>query len=324
MDASTASPIIVIAGPTASGKSAAAIDAAEALDGTVINADSMQIYADLRIVTARPSAADEARVPHRLFGVLPGTSPCSAGAWCDMALAEIALAQQQGRRPIVVGGTGLYLKALLEGLNQIPPVPDHIRQATRELFDTLGNEAFHDQLKRWDPKMANRLPAADSQRMIRAWEVMAATNRSLADWQVEAQTGPPPGMRFALLVLSPERQALYAACDARLDAMVDAGAVDEVRDLVSRGLPGDLPIMKTVGVPDLAAHVRGEVSLDAALSAAKAATRRYAKRQVTWLRHQLPPGRPDWPESVHACHAIDAQYSETLGPEMFAFLRNLR
>jgi tRNA dimethylallyltransferase len=238
-----------------------------------------------------------------------------------MALAEIALAQARGQRPIVVGGTGLYLKALIEGLNQIPPIPAHIRQATREMFEALGAEAFHDQLKRWDPAMANRLPASDSQRMMRAWEVMAATNRSLADWQGEAQTGPPPGMRFDVAVLLPDRQWLYAACEARLDAMVANGALEEVRALLARDLSPEVPVMKAVGVPEFVGYLRGQTDWPTALAQAKSATRRYAKRQLTWLRHQLPPGRADWPDAVHDSHAFPAQYSETLRSEIFAFLR---
>jgi tRNA dimethylallyltransferase len=315
-DASDTPAVIVVGGPTASGKSALALDLAEALDGVVINADSMQVYAELAILTARPGPADLARAPHRLYGELPASTRCSAAAWCDMALAEIGLAQKAGRRPIVVGGTGLYLRALTEGLSPVPPVPEEIRRATVELHETLGGEAFHAELMRWDPKMGQRLAPGDSQRMIRAWEVMVATNRSLADWQLEAGSGPPPGMVFDWVVLAPPRDALYAACDGRFRAMVAAGALEEARALLALGLDPELPAMKAVGVPELAAHLRGEIELEAAIVRAQQATRNLAKRQTTWFRHQTPATAA----RVQRCHVVDAQYSEKIAAETLSFL----
>ncbi|MFE0754834.1 tRNA (adenosine(37)-N6)-dimethylallyltransferase MiaA [Inquilinus sp. NPDC058860] len=315
--ASDTPAVIAIGGPTASGKSALALDLAEALDGVVINADSMQVYAELSILTARPDPADLARAPHRLYGVLPAATRCSAAAWCDMALAEIGLAQKAGRRPIVVGGTGLYLRALTEGLSPIPPVPEEIRRATVELHETLGGEAFHAELMRWDPKMAQRLAPGDSQRLIRAWEVMVATNRSLADWQLEAGSGPPPGMAFDWIVLAPPREALYAACDGRFRAMVAAGALDEVKALLALELDPELPAMKAVGVPELAAHLRGEIDLETAIARAQQATRNLAKRQTTWFRHQLPTENA----RVQRSHVASAQYSEKIAAETLRFLR---
>ena len=318
----SAPPVIVLAGPTASGKSGVALDLAQAFDGVVINADSMQVYADLQILTARPTVAEEAAAPHRLYGVLPAERPCSAVSWVDMALAEIARTQSSGQQPILVGGTGLYLKALTEGLNQIPPVPAHIRQATRELHEQLGGPAFHEQLKRWDPAMARRLNPGDTQRLIRAWEVMAATNRSLPDWQADEAAGPPPGMRFDLHLLMPPRQDLYAACDARFLAMIDQGALNEAAMLAARDLSPDLPAMKAVGVPELLAHLEGRVDLPTAIAKAQQATRNLAKRQFTWFRNQVSPERTE--SSVHASHVYDAQYSESLTAEILKNIRKSR
>ncbi|MEO1225342.1 MAG: tRNA (adenosine(37)-N6)-dimethylallyltransferase MiaA [Pseudomonadota bacterium] len=315
-------PVIVIAGPTASGKSGVALTLARELDGVVINADSMQVYADLRILTARPTAEDEAAAPHSLYGVLPAEQPCSAAAWVDMALAEIALAQSHGRQPILVGGTGLYLKALTEGLNQIPAIPAHVRQATRDLHEQLGGPAFHEQLSRWDPAMARRLEPGDTQRLIRAWEVMAATNRSLADWQADEIVGPPPDMRFDLHILMPPREPLYAMCDARFLTMIEQGGLDEAAALAARDLSSDLPAMKAVGVPELLAHLGGMIDLSTAIAKAQQATRNLAKRQFTWFRNQVLPER--LAPSVHASHVYGAQYSESLTTEILQKIRKSR
>ncbi|WP_308013044.1 tRNA (adenosine(37)-N6)-dimethylallyltransferase MiaA [Inquilinus sp. Marseille-Q2685] len=318
MTASDTPAVIVVGGPTASGKSALALDLAEALDGVVINADSMQVYAELAILTARPGPADLARAPHRLYGVLPAATRCSAAAWCDMALAEIGLAQKAGRRPIVVGGPGLSRRALTDGWSPTPPVPEEIRRATVELHESLGGEAFHAELMRWDPKMARRLAPGDTQRLIRAWEVMVATNRSLADWQQEAGAGPPPGMVFDWIVLAPPRDALYAACNGRFRAMVAAGALEEARALLALDLDPELPAMKAVGVPELAAHLRGETDLETAIARAQQATRNLAKRQTTWFRHQIPVAGA----RVQRSHVARAQYSEKIASETLSFLRN--
>ena len=310
MEDLTQQPVLIVAGPTGSGKSALAIDAAVEFRGTVINADSMQVYRELRLLTARPSAEDESRAPHRLFGVLPAAEACSAGRWLAMAAEQIAAARTQGRLPIVVGGTGLYLKALTDGLAPVPEIPEAVRGEARALHRRLGGEAFKAELARLDPAAATRLPAGDGQRLIRAYEVVAATGRTLADWQRREPTAPAVDARFATIVLSPPRESLYAAVDARFDAMMAAGALDEVRALVALDLDPALPAMKAVGVKELAAYLRGETGLEEACAAARQATRNFAKRQRTWLRHQLG-----------SVERADEQYSERMLPEMFSFIR---
>lgn len=302
-------PLLIVAGPTASGKSALAVDAAAAFDGVVVNADSLQVYRELRILTARPSVADEARAPHRLFGVLPAAERCSAGRWLEMAVAEIEAAWAAGRLPIVAGGTGLYLGALTGGLAPVPDIPEDVRAEARARHGRLGGEGFRAELAKLDAQSASALPAGDTQRLIRAWEVVRATGRTLPEWQRES-TKPGLHARTATLVLTPPRDALYAAIDARFEAMVAAGAVDEVRALLDLGLDPGLPAMKAVGVRELAAHLRGEATLEAAIGAASRASRNYAKRQMTWLRHRMVPSL-----------TRDAQYSESLRSEIFSFIR---
>ncbi|SDE47119.1 tRNA dimethylallyltransferase [Rhodospira trueperi] len=281
------SPLILLAGPTASGKSSLALALAEALDGTVINADSMQVYRDLRILTARPTPAEEGRAPHRLYGVLDGNDVCSAARWADMAAEAAREAWAAGRLPILVGGTGFYMQALTEGLAAVPDIPPDIRAAARARLDEIGNAAFHDALAARDPEMAARLDPGNSQRLARAWEVLEATGRSLAWWQDQPPAPPPLTARTFSIVLDPDRDALRTAIDARFVAMVEAGARDEVRALLARTLPPDRSVMKAVGVPDLAAHLRGEIDLATAIARAQAASRQYAKRQRTWLRHRM-------------------------------------
>ncbi len=283
--------IVILAGPTASGKSRLAVDIARAHGGVVINADSMQLYRELSILTARPGRAETAVVPHRLYGVVPAAEACSAVRWRDMALAEIAAARDAGRLPIVVGGTGLYLRALTDGLAPVPDIPPEVRAAARTLHARLGGAAFHARLAERDADAAARLAPGDSHRLIRAWEVIEATGASLAEWQ-RRQTGDG-GLdgRLVRLVLMPPRAALYQRCDARLVAMVERGALDEVAALIGLGLAADLPAMKAVGVPELARHLAGETDLETAIAAAQQATRRYAKRQRTWFRHQMAA---DW------------------------------
>jgi tRNA dimethylallyltransferase len=301
--------LVVIAGPTASGKSALALAVAEEFGGMVINADSMQIYHTLRILTARPTPADEARVPHRLYGILSPTDLCSAGRWRSLAAAACDEAWSAGKLPVVVGGTGLYLRALLGGLSPIPDIPDDIRAATRARFAHLGNAAFHAGLAAVDPVMAARLHPANSQRLIRAWEVLAATGRSLADWQAQP---PFTGLDAAAFTISvtPPRQLLYAGCDRRFLDMLERGAVDEVRALMALDLAHDLPAMRALGVPALIAYVKGEINRDEAVEEAQQATRNYAKRQLTWFRHQLS-----------AQYVLDAQFSESLSGKIFSIIR---
>jgi tRNA dimethylallyltransferase len=289
--------VIVIAGPTASGKSALALGVAQALGGAVINADSMQVYRDLSVVTARPGAGDLAAAPHRLYGVLDGADPCSAARWAALASAEIDAAASDGLLPILCGGTGLYLRTLLGGIAPVPDIPDAVRQAARQRHAELGGPAFQTELARLDPVAAERLNSGDSQRLIRAYEVVAATGMPLAAWQRRAAPAPDRFDPFVVALLPP-RDVLYAAIDARFSRMVEAGALDEVRALVARRLDQDLPVMKAVGVPELTAHLAGAASLDVAIAQAQQASRRYAKRQVTWFRHQ-----------IEADMVIDEQYS---------------
>ena len=277
---------LIVAGPTCSGKSALALDLAERLGGTVINADSMQIYRELRIVTARPSLAEEARVPHRLYGVRPAASPGSMAWWRQEALRDMA---ESPGMPILCGGTGLYLSALVNGIADIPEPDPAIREEARALLAEQGAAALHARLAEADPITAARLRPSDSQRIARAWEVWRSTGRSLAAWQASAHA--PAAWEFRTIVLDPPREALYARCDARLAAMLDQDMLGEVSALMARNLDPALPLMKAVGFREFAAHLRGETSLAQALAAAQQQTRNYAKRQTTWARGQMA----DWP-----------------------------
>ena len=318
--------VVVVAGPTASGKSALALDLAVELGGTVINADSMQIYRELEILAARPGAAALGGAPHRLYAVLSGSEVCSAGRWRRMAQQAIAEALELGRLPILAGGTGLYLKALEQGLAALPPIPEPVRAAARAYHAEIGGEAFHAALAARDPVMAERLHPRDSQRLVRAWEVLEATGRSLADWQAMQQAEAPPYriLRFTLL---PERAALYAACDRRFEAMIAAGALAEVRRLLALQLDPALPVMKALGVRPLLRHLAGELELDEAVAAGQTETRRYAKRQLTWLRTQVPAGRvldgEDMDDSckIDTSWIVDQKYSDKLTDRIFAIIR---
>jgi tRNA dimethylallyltransferase len=279
---------VLIAGPTASGKSALALELAERAGGTIINTDSMQVYRDLRVLTARPAPDEEARVPHRLYGHVDATVNFSAGAWLADAAKVLGEARTQNRLPIFIGGSGLYFKALTRGLSAVPPIPAEIREAVRARLDHDGVEALHAELARRDPVSAERLKPRDRSRIARALEVVEATGRSLTDWHREGLPPLLPPGTFAALFLAPEREALYARIDARFDAMLQAGALDEVARLAARGLDPLLPAMKAHGVPPLIRHLSGEITLEEAADIAKADTRHYAKRQFTWFRHQLP------------------------------------
>ncbi|RMD90640.1 MAG: tRNA (adenosine(37)-N6)-dimethylallyltransferase MiaA [Alphaproteobacteria bacterium] len=285
---------VLIAGPTASGKSALALALAERHDGVVINADSMQIYRDLEILTARPDAATLARVPHRLYGILDAADPCSAGRWQRLADAEIAAAWRTGRLPILVGGTGLYFRALLEGLADVPPIPDALQHRIATRLAVEGPAALYAELRARDPLMAERLRPTDSQRVARALAVVLATGRSLAEFQEAGKTGLPKAgrkMRPLKWVLDSPRDALYRRIDARFLGMMERGALDEVRRLLARGLDPGLPAMKAIGVPPLRALIAGRISREEAIRRAQQDSRRYAKRQMTWLRTQAA----DWP-----------------------------
>jgi tRNA dimethylallyltransferase len=278
-------PVVIIAGPTASGKSAVALVLAEAFGGTVINADALQLYRDLPILTAWPDSGARARVPHRLYGVLDAAERGSAGRWREAALAEISASHNAGRLPIVVGGTGLYLRALRDGLAAIPPVPPEIRAEVLALYEALGGEAFRAALAHLDPETASHLPPGDRQRLTRAFEVVRATGMPIGFWQ-RRETEKAP-YRFASILLMPSRAALYAACDTRFLQMIEAGALEEAAALMARDLSPDLPAMKAVGLPELRRHLRGKLPLDEAILLAQRQTRRYAKRQMTWFRHRM-------------------------------------
>ncbi|MFZ5669214.1 MAG: tRNA (adenosine(37)-N6)-dimethylallyltransferase MiaA [Pseudomonadota bacterium] len=284
------SPTLLIAGPTASGKTALALRAAEALGGEIVNADALQLYADLRVLSARPTAEEEARVPHHLFGVADGADGWSVGRWLRAAMAVIVDIRARGRTPILAGGTGLYFKALTEGLADIPAVPGSVRAEIAAEFDRLGEAAFRAALRAVDPAAEARIAPGDRLRLTRAMDVHRASGRALSDWQADTVPALAAG-DWRAVALEPPREALYARCDARFGVMVEQGALDEVRALTARGLDPNLPVMKAVGVRELAAHLRGETSLEEAIALARQETRRYAKRQLTWLRNQTP----DWP-----------------------------
>ena len=293
---------VLIAGPTASGKSALALAVAERVGGVVVNTDSMQVYRDLRIITARPSAAEMARVPHLLYGHVDAAENYSVGRFLRDAAAALDEARAQGRIPIFTGGSGLYFKALTAGLAAIPPVPPEIRAAVRARLEASGPAALHAELSRCDPVAAAGLRPADRTRIARALEVVQATGRSITDWR---HTGMPPlldAARTAKIFLAPDRAVLYRRIDARFDAMLSAGALDEVRALAARRLDPLLPAVKAHGVPWLVRYLAGEISLAAAAAEAKKDTRHYAKRQFTWFRHQLA----DWPrvDPATACEAL--------------------
>lgn len=278
---------VLIAGPTASGKSRLAIDIARAFDGVIVNADSMQVYRDLRVLTARPSDAELAAAEHRLYGFVDGGDAYSSGRYAADAAETIADVQASGRLPVVVGGTGLYFRVLLEGLSPIPPIPDDVRAHWRAEGLRVGAEALHGVLAARDPVMAERLVPTDRQRIVRALEVLEATGQSLARWQEIPGTPVIDGEGCLRLVLEMDRTRLYERCDQRFDAMIAEGALGEVEALAMRRLDPNLPLMRAVGLPPLLAHVGGEVSLEDALSGGKTETRNYAKRQLTWLRRNM-------------------------------------
>jgi tRNA dimethylallyltransferase len=279
---------ILIAGPTASGKSALALALAERHGGVIVNADSMQVYRDLRIITARPSPEDEARVPHRLYGHVDAAGNYSVGRWCADVRAVLTEAREAGRLPILVGGTGLYFKALTQGLSAVPPTPPDIRAAVRARCDAEGAAALHAELSQRDPATAARLKPADRMRIARALEVLEATGRSLADWQRDGMPAVLEPDAALKIFLSVDRAELHRRIDTRFDAMLASGALEEVRVLAARNLDPMLPAMKAHGVPWLRRHLAGEITLAVAVEGGKLDTRRYTKRQLTWFRHQMP------------------------------------
>lgn len=276
--------IHIVAGATASGKSARALALAEQIGGVIINADSQQIYRELRILTARPSVEEEEKVPHKLYGVLSGEESCSAGKWLRLAKMEIDWALAQNISPIVVGGTGLYLKALVQGIAEMPALDASVRAQAQTDYEQMGKDAFAERLRAVDPEFFTRLAVVDRQRLIRAYEVWLGSGKPLSFWQQQKAAPAYAPDQFRLEVVELPRDALYARCDARVAQMVEQGAVEEVRNL-ARPVCG--PLAKIIGVPELSAYLKNEITLPMAISAMQQATRNYAKRQLTWFRHQL-------------------------------------
>ncbi|WP_419321477.1 tRNA (adenosine(37)-N6)-dimethylallyltransferase MiaA [Caulobacter sp. ErkDOM-E] len=281
--------IWLIAGPTASGKSAYALRLAQEIGGEIVNADSMQIYADLRVLTAGPSPDEMAAVPHHLFGTVDAAETWSVGKWLEAAMVALRDIDHRGKPVVVVGGTGLYFRALTHGLADVPAVSETQREISGLLYEAQGEHEFREDLAKLDPEAAARIEIGDRQRLLRAHAVAVATGRSLTAWQNDTRPSLAPGS-WKGLVLDPPRADLYARCDARLGVMVQNGALEEVAAMEARGLSPALPALKALGYRELAAHLRGETTLDQALDAARQETRRYAKRQLTWFRNQTP----DW------------------------------
>jgi tRNA dimethylallyltransferase len=290
----TVNTVVVIGGPTASGKSGLALSLARQKNGTIINADSMQLYDGLHRLTAQPSREDLEQAPHVLYSCLKSSDVCSAALWRDMALVEIDKAIAAGRLPIIVGGTGFYIRTLLLGISPIPDIPATVREEANRLQKEMGNPAFHAELQKRDPAMAAKLHPFNTQRLVRAWEVLAATGESLAKWQELPMTPPPAHLRFISVTLLPERKQLYSQCDSRFGQMVAGGVLDEVKNFKAEP---QWPLAKALGYPELSSHLAGNITLPEAIDMAQRATRHYAKRQVTWFRHQLKPDlvldRPD-------------------------------
>ena len=297
MDDPSKPPLALIAGPTASGKSALALALAEKTGGVIVNADSAQVYRDLRIVSARPGAEEEAQAPHRLYGYRDGADACSAADWAADARREIAAGHAAGKLPILVGGTGLYIRTLLDGIAPVPAIDPAVREGVRnmavaEAFEALGGE---------DAEAAGRLRPTDTTRVQRALEVVRSTGKPLAEWQKERTGGIAGGVALRPLLLLPPRDWLYARCDGRFEEMMSEEGLAEVRSLLTRKLDPAVPVMRAIGVREVAAVLAGELSRDAALAAGRAATRQYAKRQYTWFANQPPAEWPrfrDVPESA--------------------------
>jgi tRNA dimethylallyltransferase len=305
---------VLIAGPTASGKSALALRLATALGGMVINTDSMQVYRDLRVLTARPVAEEEAALPHRLFGHVDGTVNYSTGLWLADVKRALAEARSMGRLAIFVGGTGLYFKALTQGLSAIPDVPQDVRAEVRRRAEDNPSAALHAELARRDPETAARLRPSDPQRILRALEVFEATGKGLSFFQAKREAPLLDVTEVFAVFLAPERQALNARIDARFEAMLEAGALREAAALRERRIDPALPVMRAHGVPHLIAHLNGEISLGDAARRAKRDTRAYARRQLTFVRHQLPLFHWAVPQEAEALVFRHLPGESTCGP----------
>ena len=310
---------LIVAGPTASGKSALAVELATRLRGTVINTDSMQVYRELRILTARPTPQEEAQVPHRLYGIRAAAEAGSVAWWRAQALAAMDEAREAGRTPILTGGSGMYFAALTDGLAEIPDVGPAARAEARRLLSEQGSAALHASLTHVDPATAARLNPEDSQRIARAWEVWRGTGMGLAAWQ--NRRGTPAPWRFSALRLDPPREALRQAIANRFQAMLRDGALEEVRDLVALKLDPSLPAMRAHGVPELSAHLRGELSLEEAGRRTELVTGQYTKRQATWFRHHALAPQPRV-FTINARFSDLAQFSERERANLFMFIEH--
>jgi len=307
--------IIVITGLTASGKSRAALALAESLRGVIINADSMQVYQALPILTAQPTAADHGRISHRLYATISPAQISSAGAWSQQAAHEIEAARKKNYVPILVGGTGLYLKALFQGIVDVPLISAEVRNFVREKLEKEGIGSIYAELSLADPAMAQKLPPQDTQRLVRALEVFTETGRSLLEWQQSATKAALPSDKTVLISFEPDREILLPAIAARLTQMVERGAIEEVRDLLQLNLPSDRPILRAVGVREFSSYIQGGYTQEEALTQANIASRQYAKRQKTWLRTQMR-------NFGEGQKIVNAQFSESFVPEILSFVRS--
>ena len=287
-------PLVLIAGPTASGKSGLALALAQQIGGVIVNADSAQVYRDLRVLSAAPSEEEREKADHRLYGVQDGALPCSAAEWSAMARQQVEDIHRSEAIPILVGGTGLYLRTLLDGIAPVPEIDPQVRTRVRE----TSVEQNRLKLQALDPAAATRLGPADTARINRALEVILSTGRTLAEWQQQREGGIADEVDIRPLILLPPRKWLYARCDERFSHMIDQGAVSEVEALLARKLNPNLPVMRAIGVPELSAYLLGNISLDEAVAAGQQATRRYAKRQYTWFAHQPPAEWPRFKEAL--------------------------
>jgi tRNA dimethylallyltransferase len=302
--------VLVIAGPTTSGKSDLAVAIAEQFGGVVINGDSMQLYDGLNIISAAPDKLLRKKVPHKLFGVRDPASPCSAGQWVELVQKEILNAQSSNLLPIIVGGTGMYLKALISGLVKLPPISEKIRRTLRNRLKVEGPAALHAELSQIDPVSANKLAVSDGQRVLRGLEVYLMTGKTLGQWQMD-KTGQntTEGFTFKSLLISPPRKLLYQNCNSRFEKMIKCGVIEEVRALSKKNLSPNLPAMKALGVPEIILYLSGNLTLEETISRAQIATRRYVKRQETWFKHQFI-----------ADFVLKTEYNFNLNPKIFPFI----
>lgn len=280
--------VLVIGGPTASGKSGLALSVAKKKNGAIINADSIQLYNGLHILTAQPSQEDLAQAPHLLYGCLAPEDACSAARWRNMALAAIEETLEKDMLPIVTGGTGFYIRTLVQGISPIPDVPHEVRDRVMARQKELGNPAFHAELEKRDPEMAAKLHPFNTQRLVRAMEVLEETGKSLAEWQKQPPDPPPAHLKFVMATLIPPRALLFGRCDGRFGLMLKAGAMEQVKEF-RKTAKAEMALAKAIGYPELCSHLDGRISLADAIDLAQKSTRHYAKRQVTWFRHQLQP-----------------------------------